>query len=128
MKSKAPFVWALIGVIFGFFESLMRIGQYFMAKSLNQRLSGNLFNFAGLDLGVIMIWSLILSIIGLILSIALIFYVVKLAKNPTKKDYIVTTVLGGLGLFLGMGLGGILVLVGGIIGIVKSNKPELASQ
>jgi hypothetical protein len=37
-------------------------------------------------------------------------------------DCIITTILGGLGIFLGMGLGGILVLIGGIMGIVRSNK------
>ena len=128
MKSKAPFVWTLIGVIFGFFGSLMGIGQYFMFKSMDQGFFSGFFNAAGVNFGAVMMWNLISSIIGLILSLALIFYVVKLARNPTKTDCIVTTVLGGLGVFLGMGLGGILVVIGGIIGIVKSNKPELASQ
>jgi hypothetical protein len=76
----------------------------------------------GVNFGAVMSWTLISSIIGFILSIVLIFYVVKISKTPTKTDFIVTTVLGGLGMFLGMGLGGILVLIGGIVGIAKFNK------
>ena len=124
MKSKAPFIWTLIGVIIGFFGSLMGIYQYFMFKSMDQGFFGSFLNATGANFT----WNLISSIIGLILSVVLIFYVVKLAKNPAKTDCIVTTVLGGLGVFLGMGLGGVLVVVGGVVGIVKSNKPELASQ
>ena len=128
MKSKAPFVWVLIGVIFGFFSSLTGIGRYFMFKSANQGIFTGFFNAVGINFEAVLIWTLISSIIGLVLSIALIFYVIKLARNPTKTDCIVSTVLGGLGIFLGMGMGGVLVLIGGIVGIVKSNKPELASQ
>lgn len=122
MKSKAPFVLVLIGVIYGFFMSLLGIVQYFIFTSVDQGFFSGFSEVFGVDFEVILLWGLISSIIGLILSLALIFYVVKLASNPAKTDCIVTTALGGLGIFLGMGLGGILVLIGGIIGIVKSNK------
>ncbi|MBU0760576.1 MAG: hypothetical protein KJ600_06425 [Nanoarchaeota archaeon] len=117
MKSKAPFVLVLIGVILGLLLSLMRIVSYFVLKRIDWSVSDSLQMFEGL-----MLWHLILSITGIILSLVLIFYVVRIGKKLTRKDSIVVTVLGGLGIFLGLGIGGVLVLIGGIIGIVKSDK------
>ena len=122
MKSKTPFVWTLIGVIFGVLGSLSGIMKYFVVQSTDQGFS-DIFNAFGVNIEKLMMIQLIMSIVGLLLSLALIYYVIKLAKNPTRKDYIVTTVLGGLGMFIGMGFGGILVLIGGIIGILNTNKP-----
>ncbi|NMB67006.1 hypothetical protein GYA25_03030 [Candidatus Woesearchaeota archaeon] len=128
MKSKTPFIWALIGLIVGFFTSLNGIVQYLMFKSSNQGFFNEISNSLKINFEAIMTWKLISSILGLVLSVLLIFYVIKLSKTPTKKEYIVTTVLGGLGTFLGIGLGGILVLVGGIMGIVNLNKQESVSN
>ena len=121
MKSKAAFVLVLIGVILGFIGSLWGIGSYFLYKNID---NAGLLQMIGVS-GVfnnLLILSLIGSVIGVILSIILIFYLVKISKGPSKTDFIVITVLGALGIFLGMGLGGILVLIGGIVGIVKSNN------
>lgn len=131
MKSKAPFVLALIGLIVGGLFSLFGIFHYFIFKSLSQqeffKELFDVFSAMGINFEVMLLWSLISSIIGLIISLALIFFVVKIAKNPNKRDFIIMTVLGGLGIFLGMGLGGILVGIGGIIGIVKSSKSDIDS-
>ena len=129
MESKTPYIFVLIGVILGFLGSMSGFGQYFIFKSVNQGQGGffseffsGFFNQVGVNFGNILIWILISSIVGLILSIILIFYAIKFSKGPTEMDCIITTILGGLGIFLGMGLGGILVLIGGIMGIVRSNK------
>tara|TARA_Y100000310_G_scaffold151207_1_gene150741 strand:- start:1336 stop:1740 length:405 start_codon:yes stop_codon:yes gene_type:complete len=126
MKSKAPFILILIGIIIGFLASLIGIVQYFMFKSIetNQGAISEFFGGAGVNLGTMMGWALISSIIGLVLSIVLIFYLIKIKRNPTKGAFIVILILGIIGIPLGMGLGGILVLIGGIVGIVKVGQPE----
>jgi len=124
MQSKTSFILVLIGVIIGFISSL---GVFFLNFFVLKSFSQSPLNVGYVNYDALMKWNLIASIIGFCLSIILIFYVLKLARYPTKIDFIVTTVLGGLGFFLGMGLGGILVVIGGIGGIVKSNEPELIS-
>jgi len=122
MKSKAPFVWILIGVIFGFLESLFGVYKIFVFTSVNQGFFSGFFSTVGVNFATLLKWNLIYSSLGLIVVTALIFYTVKIAKTPTMKNFITTTVLGGLGMFLGITLGGILVLIGSIIGIIKSKN------
>jgi len=126
MKSKAAFVLVLIGLILGSLGAVYGVLNYFLFQNFGSALFNVFGNEVGGELqegiGKILIWSLISSIIGIILSIILIFYTVKIARDPTKGDFIITTILGGLGIFLGLGIGGILILIGGIIGIVNSNN------
>ncbi len=119
MKSKTPYILTLIGVILGFITSFITILQYFFFKSFGQDFVNSFFNGIEFNINIILNFILISSILGLLFSVILTFYVVRLSKNPTKKDFIVTIVLGSLGALIGMGIGGILVLIGGIIGIVK---------
>ena len=120
-KLKTPFIWALIGVIIGVLSSLSTIGNYFLYKTLEgKEYFGQFLSQFGANFDSLIIWSLISGIIGLVISVALIFYLVKITKKPAKNDYIVVTVLGALGGFIGMGFGGFLVLIGGIIGITRS--------
>ncbi len=121
MKSKAAFVLVLIGVILGFLGSLWGIGSYFLYKNIDDTGLLQLMGASGIFKNILIL-SLVGSIIGIVLSIILIFYLVKIAKEPSRMDFIIVTILGALGTFLGMGLGGILVLIGGIIGIVKANN------
>ncbi len=121
MKTKAPFIFALVGVILGFVFSLIGFLQYFLFRNYYQGFFSEFFNASGMDFSAILTWMLISSIIGMILSLILIFYVVRLSREPDKKDCIVTLVLGSLGIFLGMGFGGILVVVGGITGIIHAS-------
>lgn len=124
MNQKTPYILVLIGVILGFFVSLLNIFKYFLFKSEMFGLFSDFYSLSGFDFDILLKISLIMSFIGILFSIILIFYVVKISKNPVKKDFIIITVLGGVGALLGMGIGGILVLVGGIIGITKSNESE----
>ncbi|MBR9705289.1 hypothetical protein GOV12_07790 [Candidatus Pacearchaeota archaeon] len=126
MKSKSQIILILIGVILGLLFSILGIGNYFWFKSMNQELKNEFISLIGINLELMVLWSLISSIIGLVLSIIIIFYIIRIIRNPTKIDFIVITVLGCLGLFFSMSVGGILVLIGGIIGIVKSNKSGIA--
>ena len=102
MEYKAPFVWVLLGVIFGSFISVIRISMVLMFKSIDQGFFSGFFGSFGINFGNVMNWMLMYSIIGLVLSIVLIFYVVKIARTPTKTDFIVTTILGFIGIFLGI--------------------------
>ncbi|VVB78660.1 Uncharacterised protein [uncultured archaeon] len=123
MKSTTAFVLILVGDILGFIGSVWGVIGYFLFKSMqNSSAMGELWSSFGFDLNVLLIWSLISSIVGLILSIILIFYLIRISRNPKKGDFIVSLVLGIIGIFLGMGLGGILVLIGGIVGIANSKK------
>ncbi|MFP4403511.1 MAG: hypothetical protein ACLFPJ_04125 [Candidatus Woesearchaeota archaeon] len=120
MKSKIPFILTLIGIILGFFGSIFGIIHYLLFKTINQEFD-NFFSSFGFNFELLLKFNLITSIIGIIICFILIFYIKKLKKNPTKTDYIIITFLGGFGIILGMGIGGILILIGGIIGIIKNN-------
>lgn len=124
MKYKAAFVLVLIGLILGFLGALYGILNYFLFKNFAPALLNFFGNNVQVGIDKILIWSLISSIIGIILSIILLFYTVKIAGDVTKGDFIVTTILGGFGIFFGLGIGGILILIGGIIGIVNSNNTK----
>jgi hypothetical protein len=125
---KGSFILILIGIIIGFVVSFVGIVQYFMFKSIetNQGFISEFFGAAGVNLGGMMVWALVSSIIGLVLSIVLIFYLIKIKRNPTRGAFIVILILGIIGTPLGMGLGGVLVLIGGIIGIIKVGQQEEA--
>ena len=124
MKSKLPFVLILIGVIIGFVKSLLGIffSSFFRAFTagvpLNLGDSG--LGFITKFLGTLFLLSFIASIIGLLLSLILVYYLVKLYENPSKKYFIVALILGAVGIFLGMGLiAGILIIIGAIVGMDK---------
>ena len=128
MKYVAPFVLILIGVIIGVISAIFQL--FFAILGVGFNLLGQLFSqesskgFGSLieALGIWDMVSLILPLIGICISLALIYYIVKFAREPSKKDGIVTIVLGSVGTFLGMTLGGIIVLVGGIVGIIQIGK------
>jgi uncharacterized BrkB/YihY/UPF0761 family membrane protein len=117
VKSKAPFILMLIGIILGGLSSLTMIFYYFMMRNLkNNPLMGFMMEgFSGL-----FTYYLISGIVGIILTIVLIFYIIKIKNDPKEKDFIISSILGGIGIILGMGVGGILILIGGIIGAVKT--------
>lgn len=121
MQSKAAFVLVLIGVIFGFISSIGGLIGYFVLKSAG----GNvLMGSFGINFGALAIWTLIVAIIGLVLTIISLIYLMKIkVKNPKKADFIILLVLGIVGIFLGMGLiAGVLIIIGAIIGMVNSKK------
>jgi hypothetical protein len=120
MKSKIPFILVLIGDILGFLGSLYSIGTYFLFTSMEDEF-GQIYQMMGFNFKALMLLSLVAAVFGLLLSLCLIYYVVRINKTPTRTDFIVTAILGGIGVFT-MGLGGILVLVGGIVGVVKLEK------
>lgn len=123
MKSDTCFILILIGLILGFFISLIGIVQFFIFSSINQTFIKELYNSFGMDHQAMMIWNLISSIIGLFLSLVTIIYTIKINKKPTKTDYIAIIVIGAIGLVFGMGVGGALILIGGIVGVININKP-----
>lgn len=119
--SKGAYITTLVGTIVGGVLSLWGIVNYFIAKSaVDNGAAFEQFAQLGVDMGSILMLGLIMSIVGLVLSIVLAFIVKGLAKKPTKKAYIWATIIGAVGLFTGMSIGGLVVVIGGIIGIVKS--------
>ena len=121
MKSRAPFIWILIGLILAFLRSLKTITTYFMYKDANN-ITGTFFESVGVNFQAMLFLGVITSIIGLVITLILAFFLVKIYKKPERTDFIITAILGGVGIFFGMGLGGFLVMIGGIVGIVKSKK------
>lgn len=120
-KLKAPFIWALIGVILGALNALSGIGQYFLFRADQRGELVNAFiNELGINVDAMLLWGLIASIVGLLIIAALVPFLIKITKKPTKNDYIFITAFGALGTFFGLNLGGILILVGGILGITRS--------
>lgn len=121
MKSKLIFIIIIIGIIIGFLFSLITLwdnAQFYISSkhiTFNEEILPN-WNLY-LKIGVIL--SLISSIAGLILSIILVIYLLKIKKKPTKKNFIVISILGAVGLLTNFRLGAILVLIGGIIGIYR---------
>lgn len=120
MKQKAPFVLGLIGVIIGFLLSIQQIFSYFIFKNFQSGWFGNFFNVFGVDINSILLLSLISAVIGLVIGVVITIYLIKIKKEPIKKNYIIFTVLSAISLFTGFGFGGLLCLIGGIIGIVKT--------
>lgn len=128
MKYIAPFILIIVGVVIGIFSAIFQfflaifgIGFNLLARLLTQESAPELGIFLEV-LGFRDIFTLIAPLIGLCISLALIYYIIKFARTPTKNDAIVTIVLGSVGTFLGMTLSGIIVLAGGIVGIVQIGK------
>ena len=119
-QSKAPFIFCLIGVILGFLSTIGGIINYFLFKNLDSGFFSGFFGNFGFNFSGFLVYSLSVSIIGFIICIALAFYIAKINQEFSKKNFIIITVLGGIGLFTGLSLGAVLILIGGIIGIVKS--------
>lgn len=120
MKSKTPSILVLVGIILGFLSSIIGLIEYFILKSVGFKLFGDFklfFQIAELSIT----WILIASVIGIILSIVSIFYLKKLKKSQSKSNYVALLVLGVIGMPFGMGIGGLIVLIGGIIGIVRTD-------
>ncbi|MBM3281424.1 MAG: hypothetical protein FJY91_01580 [Candidatus Harrisonbacteria bacterium] len=123
IKTK-PFILILSGVILGLFTSLSGIGNFILSAitgkytylwTIQRWLDiTNVIKFIYSDSLLIPIS----SIIGFILCIALIFLLVEISKQFNKKIFIASTLLGFVGIILGLGLGGILVMIGGIHGLV----------
>ena len=122
MKYVASFVLVLIGLILGFVGAVFGILKIYLLRAMQHGALAELINDMGIPIGGMFLFSIITSVIGIALCIALLIYLIRIAKTPTKTDFIVTTVLGGVGTITGMGVGGILVLIGGIIGIVQVSK------
>jgi formate hydrogenlyase subunit 3/multisubunit Na+/H+ antiporter MnhD subunit len=120
MESKTPSIIFLVGIILGFITSISGLIEYFVLKSIGFKFFGNMEQFFQI-VEFSLTWTLIASIIGIILSIICIFYLNRLKKSQSKNNYIALLVLGIIGMPLGMGIGGILVLIGGIMGITKTD-------
>jgi len=121
MESKALFVLILIGGILGIFGGIFSIYYYFASKQFASTL-GSMFGVQGMFANAYML-SLIFAIAHIVLALFFTFYSIKIAKNPTKTDFIIITILGAIGfLFAGMIFSGILILIGSIMGWVKIGK------
>ena len=119
MKSKAPFILILIGGILGILGGIFQIFSWFVNKEVGMSL-GSAF---GIDMAGLYTLGLIIAIAHLVLALVFIIYSIKIAKNPTKTDFIIITILGAIGfLIASMFFSGILVLIGSIMGWVKIGK------
>ena len=129
MNYKTPFILVLIGVILGGITSAWKIISYFIAKAIMGSMGSiyGSFNLFGFDYSSLLLLSLIRGIIGLIVTIILAFYLLRISKFPTNTDFIVTIVLGALGIVGGMGfVAGVLTLVGRIVGVMQFNKENVS--
>ena len=121
MKSKISSILILVGIIIGVVQSILGILEYFIFKT-------GLFNIDEMfgemfpTIGAVLLWSLISSIIGLVISLILFFYLKKIKKNPLKGDFVAVLILGLFGIFFGMGIGGIIVLTGAIVELAKYDQ------
>lgn len=122
INPKLPSTFILVGFILGLFSSSMRIIRYFLIRFINNSGLIEEIKISGINLPIINAWSLVLAIIFLALNICLLFIFLRIKKHPSEKDYIIVTIIGGAGLLVGAGFGGLLVLAGGILGIVKYKK------
>jgi hypothetical protein len=123
IKQKIPGVFVIIGLILTLFHSLEAFKQFLFFSQLSSisKSIDNLFfqgffdsiitNFIVSNFGI-----LTSSIIGLVLSILLIFYSIRIMQTPNRKDFIAVTVIGALGIFLSSAIGGVLILIAGIMG------------
>jgi len=124
MKNKTPFILVLIGSILGLFGSLIGIGQYFLFEYMQEKgfdMGESMpLGFMGFDTLLVLI--LISAIVAFIISVVLIIVSLRMNKNLTRQDSILALVLGIIGFFSSMGVGGILVIIGASIGISKSRE------
>tara|TARA_Y100000310_G_scaffold236738_1_gene239983 strand:+ start:406 stop:789 length:384 start_codon:yes stop_codon:yes gene_type:complete len=124
-KFKTPYLLCLIGLIVGAAFLLISVIEFFIFKSLISSVLGKFFTFF-----LIQIFSMLLplifisTIISFILVIILLIFVIKLKKEPTRRNFIVITVISAIGIFTGLSFGAIISLIGGILGIVRSDKTE----
>lgn len=126
MKNKTPFILVLIGSVFGIFGSLIGIGQYFLFGYMKgQGIDlGESMPYSFMSFDTMLIFILISAIVALIISISLIVISLRMNKNLTRKDSILALVLGIIGFFSSMGIGGILVIIGASIGISKTRESD----
>ncbi|MBD3253324.1 hypothetical protein GF386_06325 [Candidatus Pacearchaeota archaeon] len=120
MKSKAPFILILIGGILGVLGGLFSL-YYFVAMKIY---SINLGDMWGINFFTNMYnLNIIFVIIHIALAIVFIGYSIKIARNPVKNDFIIITIFSVFGFLIGgMFFSGILILIGGIIGWIESDK------
>lgn len=117
--SKVPFILILIGVILGGLAELSRVFSYFIIKYAKSEIP-DAFATLGMDISIFTTWMLVSGLLGVLITIILIFYLIKIKNNPVKKSFIIITILSVAGIISGMSVGGLLILIGGIIGIVKT--------
>jgi hypothetical protein len=119
MESKAPFILILIGAILAIPGGIFHIFNVIVSKKFGETLGA----LANVDLSGLYVIYMILAILHIILAIVFIIYAIKISKNSTKKDFIIITILAAIGfLIAGMFFSGILILIGSIMGWVKSGK------
>jgi len=73
---------------------------------------------------------LFLGLVGIVISVVSLIFAIKTTKEDcTTVPFIVITVLGGVGIFFGMGfIAGGLVLAGGIVGIIHVSNVDKKKQ
>lgn len=119
-KPKSPLILCTIGVIIWFLSPILLVWNYFISKKIEKTLLGSFYNMFGL--AEMLKWMAVFSMLGLIPAIISVIYLIKISKDFNKSHFIKLTILGGIGLILSFSLGPILILIGGIMGIIKSNK------
>ena len=124
-KFKTPYLLCLIGLIVGTVLLFVSVLQYFIFKTFISSILSQFSILLPFDiLSMLLPLILISTIIGFILAIILLIFVIKLKKEPTKRNFIIITVISAIGLFTGLNIGAIVSLIGGILGIVRFNKTE----
>ncbi len=126
MQFKIPFVLILIGFLTDLFGLLYGIWVVWILMRLQPKgynffakfFSGGILTINDLSIE----HALVPVFWGLLISIILVFFVIKSAKNPTKKTYTVIIIMGILSLIT-WHIGGILEIMGSIIGINKLKNP-----
>lgn len=110
-----PFFLIIIGAFISIFLNILAM------LAINFLKNTELLQSIGLT-GNTLTMTIVSSIVSIALSIAILVYSIKIKKAPKKSDFIITLVVGIIGILFGMGIGSLFVIIGSIIGIIKLKK------
>lgn len=129
IKKYYPHMLIMIGILPIIFHAIEVFNQYTIlntigkfATVLDKVFFQNTFNSLLTNYVTTTFGVLITAIIGILVSLVLAVYLVKVIKNPKKNDFIVIAVLGIIGILLNSVIGGILIIVGGIVGYRRHSQ------
>ncbi|MEK7658469.1 MAG: hypothetical protein AAB352_01215 [Patescibacteria group bacterium] len=125
MQFKIHFILVLTGLVINIIVSAKIVYRYFLLTKgtlLGQQTlffsTGNEWDIFANTLQLIFMYALV----TLAVSLILLFFIAKIARNPKRLDFFATIILG----IISVGSwGGILILIGGILGL---NKLKNTSQ